>query len=79
MLKNGSIENIVTIVDVKDLSLWSIDYSKLTQIAKIMGQIAPGKGRCAFLVNTNKSFQAIFNMVSYFIPESTLQKLKVTS
>jgi hypothetical protein len=37
MLKDGAIENIVTIVDVKDLSIWSIDYSKLTQIAKIMG------------------------------------------
>jgi hypothetical protein len=37
MLQNGSIENIVTIVDVKDLNLWSIDYYKLTQIAKILG------------------------------------------
>jgi hypothetical protein len=37
MLKDGSIENIVTIVDVGGLSLWTVDYSMVTQIAKTLG------------------------------------------
>ena len=79
MLADGHVENVVNIIDQKDISVWGVKWNLMRQIMPVIQSYNLGRSRGFFLVNANGLFSMMFKIASSFIDANTLAKLHVTS
>lgn len=79
MTKLGSVENLITIFNQKDMNLFNMDYNMMNALVQRLSAFSAGRSRALFVVNADSSFQMLYNMICVFLPYSVQQKIKVTS
>ena len=72
MLHNGSVENLLVLMNQKDMSLWSTNFGLMKGIMQVLSSINAGRSRAMIILNAITSFNMLFKAVSYFLDETTL-------
>ena len=76
---DGHVENIISIIDAKDITLMGMRWNLLKRLMPTVSVINGGKSRGVFVLNTFSVVSMIFKMVSMFIDANTLAKFNATS
>lgn len=61
------------------MSVLSFPYTMMGEVFKVMNITVHSESRAMFVLNAVQPFAALFKACSWFLPESVLQKVQVSS
>lgn len=79
MMVPGRIENVILIIDCKNLSVFSAPYGMLKAVLGVVTSQYKCKSRCIYVVNSPKTFSVVWKVVKNLIDECTAAKVNIIS
>ena len=56
MTQNGSVENMITVLNQKEMNLFNMDYNMMNGLLQRLSAFSAGRSRALFILNADSSF-----------------------
>lgn len=75
MCKDGSVENCLLVVNMKEQNVLNIPYKLMRGVLGYVSAIVKGKMRGIYVINAPTTFSMLWTVIKGFIDENTAKKV----